>query len=206
VEDPATKRHQPRNYLETLEARIALLEDQLRPISPDISGSSKSRDEDDGASHLSSKVGMLGLRMDGVEPHYLGSSSAFAFSRLIHSSLRQVISGNHPDLFGVNEDTPKPSPCPLPDYEFGITLSNAYFQNIHPQYPFLHEPTFRVWEAKLLGPSESIDPLSFDPIPLFFLNMVSFVVGFCLKTVITPYPRYMRLVRYFCPILDPYHR
>ncbi|KAJ5240899.1 uncharacterized protein N7469_002490 [Penicillium citrinum] len=51
-------------------------------------------------------------------------------------------------------------------------LSNAYFENIHPQYPFLHEPTFRHYEVLLLNSStEFNDPIQAS-IPLFFLNMV----------------------------------
>ena len=69
------------------------------------------------------------------------------------------------------------TPCLLPDYDSCVTLSNAYFQNIHPQYPFLHEPTFRLWERKLIGPFEAMDAPSFDPIHLFFVNMVSYKIN-----------------------------
>ncbi|KND91994.1 Positive regulator of purine utilization, partial [Tolypocladium ophioglossoides CBS 100239] len=44
VEDPATKRHQPRNYLETLEERVALLEGLLQQARPDVAGSSLTRE------------------------------------------------------------------------------------------------------------------------------------------------------------------
>lgn len=211
MEDPTTKRHQPRNYLETLEERVALLDGILQQVRPDLAGghlshgdfygaeilsspsistqfinnepgnrSNKVRahEEHDGVSDLASQVGMLGLNAAGAEPHYLGSSSAFAFSRVISSSLLQGVPTTPKETFGRNQDnTSTQFPCLLPDYEAGVTLSDAYFQNIHPQYPFLHEATFRVWEAELTGPSET--STTRDPVPLFFLYMVRDVLTPC---------------------------
>ncbi|KAJ5273302.1 hypothetical protein N7478_008427 [Penicillium angulare] len=55
-------------------------------------------------------------------------------------------------------------------------LSNAYFENIQPHYAFLHEPTFRYYEAQLLSsPTAFSDPVASSK-PLFFLNMV-YAVG-----------------------------
>lgn len=210
VEDPATKRHQPRNYLQTLEQRVAYLERILRRYQPDVANdhlfqsdsqpveiessptaltqpldhhygdqaaSSPGDDEHDGLDDLASKVGLLSLNAAGAEPHYLGSSSTFAFSRLIDSSLRQVVlrNGMSTDNFSPNEVdlSALPTPCLLPDYDTAVRLSNAYFRNIHSQYPFLHEPTFRAWEAMLADRSVSLDTMLSDPIPLFFLYMVS---------------------------------
>ncbi|OBT65299.1 hypothetical protein VE03_04680 [Pseudogymnoascus sp. 23342-1-I1] len=190
VEDPATKRHQPRNYTDALEDRVALLEGLLQQMQQDAVSASmgdrvtskndsqptdvKPKEEDDTVSDLAFKVGMLGLHYAaGAEPHYLGSSSTFAFSRIIHSSLRQGALDNPPTTFGLSEGPiDLLSPCPLPNYEAGIVLSNAYFQNIHHQYPFLHEPTFRHWEMKLIGAPEAVDRFRFDPVPSFFVNMV----------------------------------
>ncbi len=183
VEDPATKRHQPRNYLQTLEERVALLESQLLQnrysdsVNPSLeahnSGATAKRIEtDDTVSELASKVGLLGLNAAGAEPHYLGSSSAFAFSRIISTSLRQLVPGQLNNVTGsAKAGTSTPWPCLLPDYDVGITLSNAYFQNIHPQYQFLHEPTFRRWEIEVMRPAES-NNLSQHYVPLFFVNMV----------------------------------
>jgi hypothetical protein len=117
---------------------------------------------------------MLDFRTLQIEPQYLGSSSAFAFSRIISLPLNRNLPpsaattgpalGDQPGLTGT--------PCPLPDYDTAISLSNAYFKNIHPQYPFLHEPTFRTWEAKVYGASpESVHTELFG-LSLFFLNMV----------------------------------
>ncbi|KAI1610878.1 fungal-specific transcription factor domain-containing protein [Exophiala viscosa] len=209
VEDPATKRWQPRNYLETLEQRVAFLEGILTQYRPDVaedhffqaepqqqeaqtsptpfeqrsdnqySGRSVSplpNDEHDGLDELESKVGLLSLNAAGAEPHYLGPSSVFAFSRLINSSLRQVVVTNHPNPSTLgdldNDSMTTPTPCLLPDHDVALRLSNVYFDNIHSQYPYLHEPTFRLWERTLFSKSAAVDTLMSSPVPLFFLNMV----------------------------------
>lgn len=138
--------------------------------------------EDDEVSDLASKVGMLGLHYAaGAEPHYLGSSSAFAFSRIINSSLRQCVEASSNVMFGGTEEPASLlSACPLPNYDAGVILSNAYFQNIHPQYPFLHEPTFREWEMRLIGNSEPMNDSSSDHVALFFINMVYSIGGLLL--------------------------
>ena len=144
---------------------------------------------------------MLGLRMNGEEPRYLGSSSAFAFSRIIHSSLHVPFSRSYLDAFGgLDQDTSTHFSCPLPDDALAVRLSNAYFENIHPQYPFLHEPTFRQWEARLIGMPETDEAFVFDSVPLFFVNMVSLAVPVRLELCITWNCRYMQLGLYSCPM------
>lgn len=199
MEDPTTRRFRPRDYLETLEQRIAYLEGVLRQYRPDIaddhflqgdlvtgSASAVTReneepplpgsDEHDEIDELAAKAGLLSLNAAGAEPHYLGSSSTFAFSRLIHSSLRQEVlkSPNNARVLSQNGTDPSmlPTPCLLPEYSIAIKLSNVYFQHSHPQYPFLHEPTVRAWEAAIVGGMEGFETLAYDPVPLFFLNMV----------------------------------
>lgn len=207
VEDPITKRHLPRNYLEILEYHVSFLERMLKETRPDLADdhlfqgdfhrletqsspmvlarsvnnqhngqlpSIGADNENNELDDLASKVGMLSMNAAGAEPHYLGSSSTFAFSRLINPTLRRVVKESTTNTFRqVQDDSSLSStPCLLPDYETAMKLSNAYFENIHSQYPFLHEPTFRGWEATLNGASEILDPLNFDPVPLFFLNIV----------------------------------
>lgn len=185
-----TRRRQSRNYVETLEERVAFLENQLRnrsedsgtSLSPQTIHSTADRAEPareeapESTSELSSRVGMLGLRVNGEEPHYLGSSSAFAFSRIVHSSLHLPSSRNCLETFGGSEqDASAHFSCPLPDDALAVRLGNAYFENIHPQYPFLHEPTFRQWEARLLmRPPDTAEAFMFDSVPLFFMNMVGY--------------------------------
>ncbi|KAI9042021.1 Positive regulator of purine utilization [Aspergillus affinis] len=192
VEDPATKRHQPRNYLETLEQRVILLENMLQdarssatsdsvpsPNGPPVANPGHASiapvdDDRNDLGGLPSIIGTLSLNAAGAEPSYLGPSSTFAFARFIKPSLRQVVSSLSPNVSRPAADAHGaiPEPCPLPDYRAAVRLSNAYFQNIHPQYPFIHEPTFRVWEAALEDPFEGISTFAYNPVPLYFLNMV----------------------------------
>ncbi|KAJ4033794.1 hypothetical protein NW761_006474 [Fusarium oxysporum] len=203
VEDPITKRHQPRNYLETLEQRVILLEAQLKKAQPSVtngpspSASSQAASTSDQASttaiderfeldDLSSMIGTLSLNAAGAEPSYLGASSAFAFARFMKPSIRQAVASLPPEISSISRSQSHghasypPEPCPLPDYQTAVKLSNAYFQNIHPQYPFLHEPTFRLWETVLEDPLEAMSSLGYDPVPLYFLNMV-YAIGALLK-------------------------
>ena len=193
VEYPNTKRRGPRNYVEILEERVAQLETLLqeRAAPPEANHSplpsSRLIDEEssitsvtvqnnkdaDARSQLASEVGMLSLNAAGAEPHYLGSSSAFAFSRIISSSLQKLVPEKTTAAFGgLDDQISHLTPCPLPDYNTGVMLSNAYFRNIHPQYPFLHEPSFRMLETKIMRPSLGIESSEFDPVSLFFVNMV----------------------------------
>ncbi|OKL63861.1 hypothetical protein UA08_00622 [Talaromyces atroroseus] len=216
VEDPITKIYRPRNYVEILEKRVALLESllkQCRPDlidsdvfaqSPDIQSSSlpstqaietlnpgdanrtalaKTKgnvEQDFGVDKLASNVGLLSLNAAGAEPQYLGSSSIFAFSRLINSSLRQVVSPDFPTVNvydrAKNRSSVLPSPCLLPPYESAVKLSDIYFQNINTQYPFLHEPTFKAWESMLVDESTGLETCVLSSTSLFFLNMV-YAVG-----------------------------
>ncbi|KAF9874439.1 major facilitator superfamily transporter [Colletotrichum karsti] len=62
-------------------------------------------------------------------------------------------------------------------FRFRFRKSKAYFENVHLQYPFLHEPTFRKWEKDVAGP----DSACADPTQLFFVNMV-YAIGALLKS------------------------
>ncbi|PYH86304.1 hypothetical protein BO82DRAFT_326493 [Aspergillus uvarum CBS 121591] len=149
----------------------------------DDRSSQKAKDDsqrDDAVDKLESKVGLLSLNAAGAEPQYLGSSSIFAFSRLISPSLRQVVSSELPtdtvDDDADNRVSVLPSPCLLPDHESAVKLSNVYFQNVNVHYPVLHEPSFRIWESMLLHESVGPGNLRPDSLSLFFLNMV-YAVG-----------------------------
>ncbi|KAJ6141556.1 hypothetical protein N7470_009946 [Penicillium chermesinum] len=193
VEDPFTKKRQPRNYLESLEERVAELEGllgmqstkpapKLAAASPREHSSpftaSMKRSED---RSLASNAGLLTLNATGAEPHYLGSSSAFAFSQVVAASLNQSTSREGSRVSEPNSgEIEAPLPRLLPEYDVGVKLSNAYFENIHPQYPFLHEPTFRLWERQVLLPEETPNITGFDATPLYFINMVYAVGAFLL--------------------------
>lgn len=186
MEDPFTKRRQPRNYLESLEERVLQLEGLLAAestmsggpkvnASPSQHATQQAKKSEDNNKSLASNAGLLTLNATGAEPHYLGSSSAFAFSQVVAASLNQSTSREASRAADTASTTEMEAPLPrlLPEYDIGVKLSNAYFQNIHPQYPFLHEPTFRFWERQVLLPGEAANLPGFDPAPLYFINMVS---------------------------------
>ncbi|KAH7126515.1 fungal-specific transcription factor domain-containing protein [Dactylonectria estremocensis] len=203
VEDPTTKRQLPRNYLETLEERVELLERLLQQQNqPQVSAGSampgfrdfnylnvattssgvrdRDRDENDATTDLISRAGVLSLHASGAEPHYFGPSSIFSFSRVIHACVRQAVQEKPRSEFDPNSDEMDASslvPCRLPSYEIGVALSNAYFENVHLQYPFLHEPTFRKWERNAVG----LDSVVASPTELFFVNIV-YSIGALLKS------------------------
>ncbi|ETS86656.1 hypothetical protein PFICI_00484 [Pestalotiopsis fici W106-1] len=180
IEDPSTKQHQPRHYLKQLEQRVITLEKQLQEAKSGPAWASvpereptafwDAEFEQSECDDLSSMIGTLSLNAAGSEPTYLGSSSAYAFTRFLKPSLRPAIESV--TLCKTTNDESRevqaPEPCALPDHGTAIKLSNTYFNNIHPQYPFLLEKTFREWEDALADPFQTI----FDPVPLFFLNMV----------------------------------
>ncbi|KAL5590052.1 hypothetical protein FOVSG1_011919 [Fusarium oxysporum f. sp. vasinfectum] len=190
VLDPQSKKSRPRNYLEMLEGRVAGLQSHDHATPPQSTSAAASNDEStssipytpegrDGTSDLSSRVGMLDFRTTQTEPQYLGSSSSFAFSRIINLSLSSNLP-TAPTLAHLSDRRSSPSPCLLPDYDVAVKLSDAYFKHIHPQYPFLHEPTFRTWEAMLYDSSQDFTETGFSFTPLFFLNMVYAVAALLL--------------------------
>jgi hypothetical protein len=113
-----------------------------------------------------------------AEPQYLGPSSTFAFSHIVNSSLCRHLpekAKQPPGLLTTTRQAPSASLCFLPDSELALALSNAYFENIHPQYPFIHEPTFRLWERRVNAQSQQVGALNDNAVPLFFLNMVGLI-------------------------------
>ncbi|GES57132.1 related to purine utilization positive regulator [Aspergillus terreus] len=188
VQDPQTKRHRPRNHVEWLEERVASLEGRDQRDTSDSSQTPRSvascNDPDsaqsnacthgraDRANDLASRVGMLDFRTTQMEPQYLGSSSAFAFSHIINRSLSRDLPIEQGSGALGNRRQSSPSPCMLPEYDVAVALSDSYFKYIHPQYPFLHEPTFRAWETTLYYPPQDFTADSLPSASLFFLNMV----------------------------------
>ena len=176
--------------MESLEKRLALHERQRAQDTSVTSGPSPglhsnndsqksmpaftSEADNDGDSDLPSKVGFLDVKTTQVEPQYLGPSSTFSFAHIINASLRGAISQKPPPgQRSPDQVEATPIPCPFPEYNVAVKLSNAYFENIHPHYPFLHEPTFRHYEEKLLKQSSEIPNIIMYSVPLFFINMVS---------------------------------
>lgn len=247
VEDPGTGLHRPRDYMKSLEARVAYLEGLLQQVRPEVAldhlGSNEGRDADSGPvppvppgptsppmpvvqmpsvfpvvpetssiddmgffrAHrapsveaddhhvdvLSSEVALLCLSAAGREPHYFGPSSAVSFSRIVSATMglasRGGSSQHSRDGFGkgIGSEVPREVPLRLPSPKLRANLSEAYFNNIHPQYPFLHKPTFEIWEETCLKASLEGDLNSVGGVSLFFVLMVSRAPArnLCLKFV-----------------------
>lgn len=109
---------------------------------------------------LSSEVAFLCLSATGSEPHFFGASSAVSFSRIVTAAMGLGRSGSaasdsHPSIRGAGPRQGRARaeahvahqvPVRLPTPEMKGILIEAYFSNIHPQYPIIHRPTFRSWE------------------------------------------------------------
>lgn len=150
---------------------------QPRPTAVDASG---------GEDILSDEVALLCLGAAGREPQYFGPSSALSFSRIASSVMglarRGGTTSSRPS--GVNGQsgarqrpqsdaslkTRLAKAFPSPDKM--ALLSQAYFENIHVQYPFLHRPTVQSMERQCRN-AQARDELSeADDAYLFFMLMV----------------------------------
>lgn len=85
---------------------------------------------------------------------YFGETSSLALSKILTSILSGVrLQAPGLSLAGardtVLQELPKPPPASLPDPVFGSLLVDAYFTHVHPMYPFLHRPTFKVWQDQV---------------------------------------------------------
>lgn len=225
VEDPATGQHRPRNYMQSLEARVALLEGLLQEVRPDVAidhftmssstmhppdyrdtsvmshrdtdviGPDRSSDfvtigdlnetspdhVGDDADDLASEVALLCLNASGREPHYFGPSSGLSFSRAISSALRigkvpELNSQGRSGIPNANTEARRKFLHPLlPSQTAGSVLSQTYFDNIHPQYPFLHRPTFEAWESECMKSFHTGSTERSSNASLFFVLMVLYL-------------------------------
>ncbi|KAJ0331307.1 hypothetical protein COL5a_002846 [Colletotrichum fioriniae] len=245
VEDPGTGLHRPRDYMKSLEARVAYLEGLLQQARPEVAldhfganneggGRDRGREVDQhasatAASHnggptqpmsimhmpsalapnlqahhssfedvdfsralrapsvdaddhhvdtLSSEVALLCLSAAGREPHYFGPSSAVSFSRIVSATMGLASTGGSSQHShagrgkDINPEVVREVPLRLPSPTLRANLSEAYFNNIHPQYPFLHKPTFQIWEETCLKASLDGDLSSVNGSTLFFVLMI----------------------------------
>ncbi|KAG9188908.1 hypothetical protein G6011_07613 [Alternaria panax] len=206
VEDPATGLQRPRDYLQSLETRVAYLESLLQRTRPEVAVdhlNDEGGDQNVGQLHdmsraqpalgndhlyptigenesidrLSTEVALLCLSAAEREPHYFGPSCAVSFSRIVSATMglpkRKEMSQPEGEVLGTQDpEVYRTLSVPFPSTNLSATLSSAYFKNIHPQYPFLHRPTFEAWEeicvrANIAGSLDDVDDL-----PLFFVLMV----------------------------------
>lgn len=120
-------------------------------------------DTEDRSQDLPSEVALLCINAAGREPQFFGASSAVSFSRIVSATMgmgsngrsaggpsQQNARGSRPPTGGTPFDADRiaqPTPLRLPTIEMRSSLVEAYFKNIHPQYPLLHRPTFSKWES-----------------------------------------------------------
>ena len=122
-----------------------------------------------------SALELLCLRSAGAEPHFFGASSGYSFAKMFSASLRAVRQqGPGLTMSGIRDKTcqkrPLAMPVPLPNRMVVNALTNAYFEQVHPQFPFLHQPSHEKRKDEVLS---AIDAgKSPDPIHSFFVYVV----------------------------------
>jgi hypothetical protein len=119
---------------------------------------------------------MLCLRSAGAEPHYFGASSAYSFTKMFSATLRaKRAQGPGISMSGVADTAvqcrPTATPAPLPGRAFTSMLTSAYFEQVHPQFPFLHRPTYLEWEEEVMAACEG--GYAPHPTKAFFVFAVS---------------------------------
>ena len=135
------------------------------------------RDVDDpGASVLSNEVALLCLSAAGREPQYFGPSSALSFSQIASTVMGLPRSRNAGSSQYNNEGQQQPAhsarSVEYPSPSKVELLSQAYFGNIHTQYPFLHRPTIEMMQQECLEASLNGSLQSAGATSLFFVFMV----------------------------------
>lgn len=88
----------------------------------------------------------------GTDPKYIGPSSGYFFAKLVLAcaqqgqrdpppkELQQSAENRATSLLPKGALSIPPAPLPL-DMDYAIKISEAYFETIHLQYPFLHLPS-----------------------------------------------------------------
>ena len=141
--------------------------------------------DEDNMDDLSSEVALLCLSAAGREPHYFGPSCAVSFSRIVSATMglpkrRGASQTSIAEHDGHYPETQRTTSTGFPSASLAATLSQAYFKNIHPQYPFLHQPTFRDWEESCSKAHASGNLESAGDVPQFFVLMVYAIASLAL--------------------------
>jgi len=93
---------------------------------------------------LPHEVGLLSLSAS-EEAKYVGSSSGISFARMVFADSGGVdLQKSDEDLRDFKRHIPSSTvePIQLPKMDDCLMLSKSYFETVHLQYPFLHQPTF----------------------------------------------------------------
>lgn len=128
---------------------------------------------------LSSEVALLCVSASGREPQYFGPSSAVSFSRIASTAMglphRHGGAGSQQsNLEDATSRSRRAATAPkgLPSRERLAALSQAYFCSIHPQYPFLHQPTVEMMQMLCLQAESDGNLSAAGETSLFFVFMV----------------------------------
>ncbi|KAE9366043.1 hypothetical protein N431DRAFT_351537 [Stipitochalara longipes BDJ] len=99
--------------------------------------------------NLAHEIGLVSVTA-GQDPRYVGPSSGYSFAKLVLASAGQQQRQQDPPHRELSFQTTSPldkdifriPPAKLPaNMEHSIQLSAGYWEDIHFQYPFLHQPT-----------------------------------------------------------------
>lgn len=120
--------------------------------------------EEQGSLHnISEQIGLVSIAA-GADLRYVGPSSGLFFTRYVLAGLAKQVRIEKPiaaevdQRAGVPDDLLVVEPKDLPvDQRQARWLSQAYFDIVHPQYPFLHEPTHletiqKIYDGEEVGP------------------------------------------------------
>ncbi|OGM45825.1 hypothetical protein ABOM_005485 [Aspergillus bombycis] len=143
--------------------------------SPSIDGSNPSRDGNppqftqksheprdvESANQIADQIGLISITT-GTDLRYLGPSSGLFFTKFVLAGLGKRLHADTPtgldaktDSVPVPSDLLVPQPKELPsDQSHTRWLSKAYFDTVHVQFPFLHEPSYSETIEKIYGDAE----------------------------------------------------
>ncbi|OAL47010.1 hypothetical protein IQ07DRAFT_614179 [Pyrenochaeta sp. DS3sAY3a] len=97
------------------------------------------------------EIGLISVGVNS-DQRYIGPSSGYFLARLVLACSPRANPGQNPGprppthmaQSTINElVTAAQGPLPLPAHSIGVQLCDAFFETVHPQYPILHEPSFR---------------------------------------------------------------
>lgn len=172
-----------------LEARIQWLESTIRKNLPDVDLSQRPTDpinrlasrrrpefgndglgdsprDGDALREITDQVGLVSLNT-GADLRYLGPSSGLFFTKFVLTGLGRRLRAAEPSppdsdnaLTSVPVGLLVAQPSDLPsDQKHAKWLSAAYFETVHLQFPFLHEPTHLDLIQKMYD-GEEVSPIS----------------------------------------------
>lgn len=113
--------------------------------------------------NISEQIGLVSIA-PGTDMRYVGPSSGLFFTKYVMAGLAKQIrmENQTADATDQRADVPadllvvQPKDLPV-DQRQARWLSQAYFDIVHPQYPFLHEPTYletiqKIYDGVEVGP------------------------------------------------------